>query len=270
MSHNSQYPITQTRTNMKLKTLTIAGAGVAMLTIGQASGSTISINVGGFDHDHDVTTGTAGVVDVGNWNNLTGAVANPTGTSLIDDSGVATTAGISSSGWLYNTFNDFGDNRKNMLSNFIGRDGDPISSATITLTSIPYATYDVYIYYTAYWMGNGGEIQPWTESEGSTTLYGLRGPLSGGQLTGYQQYQTTSHATALADADAAGGTAGGNYLVFSGLSAANLTLTSSDPNQDGWKMVGLSGIQIVEAIPEPSLLSLLALTPALALRRRRA
>ena len=94
MSHNSQYPITQTRTNMKLKTLTIAGAGVAMLTIGQASGSTISINVGGFDHDHDVTTGTAGVVDVGNWNNLTGAVANPTGTSLIDDSGVATTAGI--------------------------------------------------------------------------------------------------------------------------------------------------------------------------------
>ena len=219
----------------------------------------ISINVGGFDATHDVT-GSLGAVAATNWNNLT-AVANPSGTALKDDSGTATTLGLASSGWSQNTFNAWGDNRANMYSNFIGREGDPISPATITLTGIPYATYDVYLYYTAFWMNNGGEIQTWTESQGSSTLYGLRGPSSGGGLPGYQQYQTSSYATATADV--AGGTAGGNYLVFSGLSAANLTLTSSDANQTGWKQAGLAGIQIVKTSPANTFATWIAGYPAL-------
>ena len=239
----------------------LTGVSSFTVTVAAASGipKVISINVGGFDATHDVT-GSLGAVAATNWNNLT-AVANPSGSSLKDASGVATTLGLASSGWTNNTFNAWGDNRANMYSNFIGREGDPISPATITLSAIPYATYDVYIYYTAFWMNNGGEIQTWTESQRASTLYGLRGPSSGGALTGYQQYQTPSQATAMADA--AGTTAGGNYLVFAGLTTANLTLTSSDPNQTGWKQAGLAGIQIVDTTPANTYTSWTAGYPAL-------
>lgn len=255
---------------MKLNPHIVASAAVALLTLGQLqAGEVISINVGGMDHTHDVL-GSAGVINAGNWNNLMN-VDNPSGSSLLNSSGGTTTLSLSSSGWVKNTFNAWGDDRKNMYSNFIGHQGDPIGNATISLSSIPYATYDVYLYYTAFYMNNGGEIQTWTESQGGTTLYGLRGPSSGGQLTGYQQYQTSSFATASSDADAA--QLGGNYLVFSGLTAANLTLTSSDPNQTGFKMEGLAGLQIVEVspVPEPSSLSLLGIAGSLlfAFRSRR-
>ncbi|MGN6554497.1 MAG: PEP-CTERM sorting domain-containing protein [Verrucomicrobiota bacterium] len=255
---------------MKLNPKIIASAAVALLTVGQLqAGEVISINVGGMNNTDDVL-GSAGVVNAGNWNNLT-TVDNPSGSSLLNSSGAATTLSLSSTGWLRNTFNDPGDDRKDMYSNFLAHEGDPIGNATISLSSIPYATYDVYLYYNAFYMNNGGEIQTWTESQGGTTLYGLRGPTSGGQLTGYQQYQTSSYATASSDADAA--VLGGNYLVFSGLTAANLTLTSSDPNQTGWKMEGLAGLQIVEAspVPEPSSLGLLGIAGSLlfAFRSRR-
>jgi hypothetical protein len=43
---------------------------------------------------------------------------------------------------------------------------------------------------------------------------------------------------------------GGNYLKFSGLSGASLTLTSSGlPNQGGYEQDGIAGVQIVDASP---------------------
>ena len=118
-----------------------------------------------------------------------------------------------------------------------------MGNATVNLTQIPYSTYDVYIYYTGF---VSNQVQAWTD--GGTTLYGLRGPSSGGGLSGYVPYQTTSEATALADA--AGGTAGGNYLKFTGLTGSSLTLTSLGlPNQAGFEQDGIAGIQIVNTTP---------------------
>lgn len=201
----------------------------------------VSVNVGGFDTTHDVT-GSLGVVAAANWNNLTNA-ANPAGTNLTDDSGAATTLDISFSGWNKDTFNAWGDSRANLYSNFIHHQGDTMANATVSFSQIPYATYDVYIYYTGF---VAKQVQAWTD--GVTTLYGLRGPTSGGGMTGFVQYQTTSEATALADA--AGGAAGGNYLRFTGLTGTSLTLTSLGlPNQAGFEQDGLAGIQIVNTTP---------------------
>jgi hypothetical protein len=222
--------------------LTAVSSFTVTVTAPPAGGTrAVSINVGGFDTTHDVT-GSLGVVSAANWNNLTNA-ANPTGTNLTDDSGAATTLDISFSGWNKDTFNAWGDSRANLYSNFIHHQGDTMANATVNLSQIPYAIYDVYIYYTGF---VAKQVQAWTD--GVTTLYGLRGPASGGGLTGFVQYQTTSEATALADA--AGGTAGGNYLKFTGLTGTSLTLTSLGlPNQAGFEQDGLAGIQIVNTSP---------------------
>jgi len=201
----------------------------------------VSINVGGFDAARDVT-GSLGVVATANWNNLTNA-ANAAGTNLMDDSGAATTLDVSFTGWNKDTFNAWGDSRADMYSNFLHHQGDTMANATVNLSQIPYATYDVYIYYTGF---IAKQVQAWTD--GVSTLYGLRGPASGGGLAGYVQYQTTSEAAALADA--AAGTAGGNYLKFTGLTAPGLILTSLGlPDQSGFEQDGIAGIQIVNTAP---------------------
>jgi hypothetical protein len=201
----------------------------------------VSLNVGGFDTNHDVT-GSLGVVSVANWNNLTN-IANPSAVNLMDNSGSATTLDITFAGWNKDTFNSWGDSRANLYSNFLHHQGDTLANGTVNISQIPYGSYDVYIYYTGF---VSKQVQAWTD--GDTTLYGLRGPASGGGLNGYVQYQTASEATALADA--AGGTAGGNYLKFTGLTGSSLTLTSLGlPDQAGFEQDGLAGIQIVNTTP---------------------
>ena len=202
---------------------------------------TISINLGGFDTAHDVS-GSLGAVPAANWNNLT-TVANVTAANLKDESGAPSTLDISLAGWTKDTFNAWGDSRADMYSNFLHHQGDTLGNATVSLSQIPYSSYDVYIYYTSF---IAKQVQAWTD--GVSTLYGLRGPNSGGGLSGYVPYQTTNEATALADAT--GGTAGGNYLKFSGLTASNLTLTSlGTPNQAGFEQDGVAGLQIVNTAP---------------------
>jgi hypothetical protein len=201
----------------------------------------ISINVGGFDAVHDVT-GTLGVVPVDNWNNLTTAT-NAAGTNLMDDAGATSTMDITFSDWNKDTFNAWGDDRADMYSNFLHHQGDAVGIATVNIAQIPYASYDVYIYYTGF---VASQVQAWTD--GVTTLYGLRGPSPGGGLSGYVQYQTSSEATALADA--AGGSAGGNYLKFTGLTGTSLTLTSLGlPDQAGFEQDGIAGLQVINTTP---------------------
>ena len=252
--------------------------GAAVLALASWAGAApigISINVGGNDATHDIPAADSlGVVPLVHWNNLT-AAANPSAPPpTLVDSGGSTVASmtVSSTGWNNDTFNAFGTDLQNMYSNFIHTDnggGGNVHSASITLTNIPYATYDVYIYYNSFTSSNP---QAWTESQNSTTLYGLRGPTQGGALGSFVQYQTSSLSTVLADA--AGGTAGGNYLEFTGLTAANLTLTvGPDGLTSGYVQEGLAGIQIVAEsapVPEPASTALLCMAvPALLMRRRK-
>ncbi|MCF7730620.1 MAG: hypothetical protein K9N23_02990 [Akkermansiaceae bacterium] len=222
--------------------LTATSTFVVTVTAPPTGGAkAISINVGGFDTAHDVT-GTLGVVPVASWNNLT-TVASAVGTNLMDDAGATSTMDISFTGWNKDTFNAWGDARADMYSNFLHHQGDAMGDAVVNLAQIPYASYDVYIYYTGF---VAKQVQAWTD--GVTTLYGLRGPNPGGGLSGYVPYQTTSEATALADA--AGGSAGGNYLKFTGLTGSSLTLTSLGlPDQAGFEQDGLAGLQVINTTP---------------------
>ena len=247
---------------------------VALFTIGQASGAAISIT---FNANRTLAPGdvTGAEVVVGNWNNLLVSGGNQNGVwgSLNDSSGTATTASITTDSWggIVSMSTD-GSPFTKLYEGGLAKEGDvPSGSATINLSSIPYSQYDVYIYYTHFPIGSD-TLQTWTESEGNTTLYGTNNKNHGHDWGDFVQYQTSDRATAIAQATTAGPDGGGNWLKFTGLTASTLTLTSSDqnaPDISGWKQRGIAGLQIVQ-VPEPSVLGLLALAPALALRRRRA
>lgn len=245
---------------MKLKIETQMGLGVAamLLTLGSLQAQTISIQ---FSGGSPAVTGTTGAVPAPNWNALSGI--NFTAGSLVDDTGSATTLSLNTLGWTFNpgwgvTATDFQLLYNNGLAKDNGGSGNPGPTATVSLSSIPYANYDVYIYYNAY---ANGVVQEW--SDGTTTLYGMTlatGPL-GPNESGFTLYQAGS----LAAAQSGGG---GNYLVFSGETASSLTLSSLGSDQVlGYQQNAISGIQIVEVapVPEPSTMALAGLGGLVAL-----
>jgi hypothetical protein len=132
----------------------------------------------------------------------------------------------------------------------------PSADATITLSGIPYALYDVYVYYTHFPIGSD-TLQAWTESATGTTLYGVNNKNHGHDWGDFTSYQTTDRGAAVAQALTSGDDGGGNWLSFEALSAANLTLTSRDENLpevssngpgSSFLQRGIAGLQIVERV----------------------
>ncbi|MCF7674434.1 MAG: hypothetical protein K9N23_03035 [Akkermansiaceae bacterium] len=247
---------------MKLRTQVIVSAAAALFTLGQAqAANVISIQ---FSGGSPAVTGTTGVVPAPNRNVYSGL--NFSAGSLVDDTGSATTLSISTLGWNFtagwgNPGTDFMNLYNNSLAKDNGGTGNPPPTATISLSSIPFANYDVYVYYNTY---ASGVVQEW--SDGTTTLYGMTATVGGlgPNASGFTLSQEGSLASAQSGS-------GGNYLVFTGETASSLTLSSLGSAQVlGYQENAISGLQIVETIPEPSLLGLLALAPVLAMRRRRA
>lgn len=242
---------------MKMKWVVAWVASAVVL--GQAYGGVISINVG---NNGTVGAGDAvGAEPAQNWNNLLG-VNNPSSSSLVDDSG-ALVSGLSVAfTGNQNTFNNSPTPTQAMLSGFLS--GNPMSA---TISGIPYATYDVYVYYAGF---VSNYSLTWTATDNDTatpleTVYSVRGSWAGPQAPGgalvLSQYAGLSEAT---DAAIAGD--GGNYLKFSGLTAANLTIAETSGN--GFNENGFSGLQIVQ-IPEPATMGLFGLAALGILARRR-
>jgi hypothetical protein len=123
----------------------------------------------------------------------------------------------------------------------------------VTLSQIPYAQYDVYVYFSADTANRLGSI-----GDGSTTYYfSTIGPaeISGANASLIQTTDTTG-ASPLAD-----------YAKFSGETASSLTLTCNAlGGNDQW--LGIAGFQIV-AVPEPGTMTLAALGGLALLRLRR-
>jgi len=206
----------------------------------------------------------AGVVPAFNWNDSwsenysTYAYGTPvTVNNLFDNTGAATATSLS-----YNSYNGYhiqsgnpsqdadGTYNRDMLNGFLNAGpatwSPPVTQNTISLTSIPYSLYDVYVYVSDDTAGRAALVSNGTLTYDLSTMGSAA--ISGASAS-FIQSSDTSGANPTAD-----------YVVFTGLSGSSQTITVSpgdtDPNDAAW--VGLAAFQIV-AVPEPGTFALVAL-----------
>lgn len=227
-------------------------------TAATSFGASIGINFGSGRADAALAaTDSAGVVAQTNWNNAAGATGSLA--ALNDDAGGASGASIA---WATDEQWSVGgtpaDGNGTLLNGFISENNNA-SASTVTLSTIPYASYDLYVYlshdrnFEDVILGEtGGAFGPFTAVENNTPITAA--------VTFVEQ--TTSATTA------------GNYVLFSGLTGSSLSMTMGavDANFSGGGTAernAIAGLQIVQ-VPEPStgVLGLLTLA-GMALRRRR-
>jgi len=140
-------------------------------------------------------------------------------------------------------------------------EGHQTGTATIDVTNIPYAYYDVVAYVPSNWPARGTAVSVTGHPD---TYYNY----PGGTYTGPYIQVTSTTPGDTSDI--------GNYAVFSGMTDPNITMTITANPGAGLGDAGyLAGFQIVEAdppppppIPEPAGLGLMGVA-LLAVRRRR-
>lgn len=238
----------------KLLVLTLLGAASV------ASAQVISWNLDRYGTL--APTAAAGVIVASNWNNSW--PANPT-VNLADGMGSPTTLDLS-----YGAYGQWsiqgsdpgqdsdGSSNKRLLNGYLnsgpaGWNPNPPYSF-FTVTEIPYAVYDIYVYFSADVADRLGYV-----TDGTTSFYfSTLGPaaISGGNALFIQTTETSNANHPLA-----------NFAVFSGLSGDAQTITLQMEVNDQWG--GIAGFQIV-AVPEPSTFALagLGLASLLIFRRR--
>jgi hypothetical protein len=215
------------------------------------------------DHNGGVSgSNVAGLVPVSNWNNSW--PSNPT-TDLIDDSGAPTTLDIAIS--TFNTWSVFGFHpgqdadttyNKELLNGYLNAGPAPwmpaITYSQIAMSEIPYANYNVIVYFSSDVSGRAGDVTDGATNYSFVTV----GPasVSGANALFAQTTDTGGTYTTTA-----------NYAVFSGLSGASQTVKVQMRDLDQW--AGIAGFQVVEAVPEPASIMLVALCSLIMLRRAR-
>ncbi len=182
-------------------------------------------------------------------------------TDLRDNTGSETTMdlAISNNGgtwvaWDWNHPGQDADGSWNneMLNGYLNGGGSE-NSVSITLSEVPYAVYDVYVY-----VVSDNNTRTGTVTDGITTYsFGVLDNMinSGGNAL---LVQTT---------DISGANPEANYAVFSGLSGDTQTFSTTFYNADGgFDYGGIAGFQVVE-VPEPATLVIMGLG-AMIIRRR--
>ena len=277
--------------------LVVASAGAVALGLGfavaGARANSIGINytgAGSFGQTQAQATGgyslaptaSAGVVAQDNWNNTTISYTDGNGygnsgslSTIVDSNGAAVTGmsvttavntsdsaytgdplklypSAGTAGW------GFSGNNLTML------EGGVYPSPKVTITGIPYSSYDVYVYMEAAG-GNGGS--------GAVMINANSGSGSVDSTNEYfYDYGWPNGAFIQATAtSSAANTAVSNYVLFTGNTASDITLTAE---ASGWN-TGLAAFQIVNTgtstIPEPATLGLMAVLGVgiLLLKRRK-
>lgn len=242
---------------MNLKTWIVGAAAAGCLTLtGFANAASIGVNfgsdyTGGGGVLNLAPTDSAGVVAQQNWNNAAGANSGAA-LNLIDDSGAATTASVV---WSSNNLWGGGAAATADEKLMAGWLDDGVAGASVTVSNIPYALYDVYVYFSAD-NGNAGNGGHAVIDGASFNSVGVFTNLNAGNGTFFNGH-----------VDGSTGAVDPSYHLAAGLNNATLTVTSTRPA--GFRGA-IAGVQIVDVIPEPASVALLGLGGLLMLRRRRA
>jgi len=205
--------------------------------------------------------GLAGAVLAPNWNNAASMSYSVSGSGLLDNSGAATTIAYTLAtpatwgGWnIGSTPGQDGNSSYNklMLNQYLNSATAYGNPESLSLSSISYSSYDLYVYVSSDATGRTGNL-----ALGSTTYYFSTVGLAAISGANAQLIQST---------DTTGANPTANYVVFSGLTGGSQTLNLDIPFGGG-----ISAFQIV-AVPEPSTMALAGLggLGLLMLRRRMA
>jgi hypothetical protein len=190
----------------------------------------------------------AGVVSAANWNDtylIDGNSGNPEN-NLIDNSGNATTVGASfTDNSQYGYAIQFstpaqdadGTYNKYLLNGYLNNGNG--GSVAISLSSIPYSSYNIVVYLSSDTAGRLGTVNV----GGTTYDFSTMGPA---EISG-------ANASLIQSTDISGADPSADYAIFSGLTGASQTITTTIPAYGG-----IAGFQIV-ATPEPGTLALAAM-----------
>ena len=129
----------------------------------------------------------------------------------------------------------------------------PITHSNVVISQIPYAAYNIIVYFSADTAGREGDV-----TDGGTT-YSFN-TIGASSVSGSNAILTQTTDTS------ATYTTSANYAVFSNLSGASRTITVQMRDNDEWG--GIAGFQIVQ-VPEPSAALLGGLGMMALFRRRR-
>src|SRR4051812_3763663 len=216
-------------------------AGTSFAGINQFS---IGLNLGS-DGGNNAGTGSLNPTDVAglpavaqpNWNNLAGL--NGGMPNVTDNNGTATSAGVSWNG--LGTWSSGGNNLFTSPTDHTLMQGylDNGGTATVTITNIPSqlttSGYDVYVYAEFDAPNRGGT---YSIVDGLNTSTVLKGPLP---------LNSDSTPTNYAQAVGTGSIKTGNYLVFHGLTSANIQVQALATNLVGTIRAVINGVQLVAA-----------------------
>ncbi len=194
-------------------------------------------------------TGSTGVVDVPNWNNLTsdgsgdGSMAN-----LVDSQGNSTSASAawtSNNRWNNGSWPDDGGIGSLFRAYLDTGNGGAANGANIQIADLPAefaGGFDVYVFFDG---GGNGRFGDYTVDDGTTSIT-LVGNDEANNLGDFVQ-------------DLGDPASSGNYLLFEGLAGNGVTISSAATS--GFR-AGVNGVQIVataSAVPEPGAFALAAL-----------
>jgi PKD repeat protein len=219
--------------------LTVATA--PPIPVGMAS---IGLNLATTDDEHLLVAGDmVGVVPAQNWNNTN--ASNQTLTNVVDNQGNATTAtlrmGGAPSGYVNATPDmegEMADDVK-MMRSMRGTTAAG-QGVGVTATNIPYASYDVYVYWGGRSTNGNGTITMAIAFQSSTDGSTFATPETKYiKDTDRKWSGAYLESTATAEEDAVDG---GNYVVFRNVATSAFKVTSTLPATRN----GISGLQIVQ------------------------
>jgi len=227
------------------KLLTIALA-VMLMALGSIAGAaSIGVNMG--SNEVSMATGdVAGVtVSQGNWNNASGGSGSLS--NVKNNSGTTTTLNVSwggtSPGTWHVTANGTATGDAKMMNGYLDA-ADRARSAYVTLSQIPYATYDVYVYVGGSNSGAKGKVN------NGTTAYSLT---NGSINPGGDGFQVADY---VVTTDTGSAYPSANYAKFAGLTGSSVTVTIGDfvdlaGVESCDEAMGIFGVQIVDVVPSP-------------------